>query len=343
MRKVKFGIIGLGSIARTHAEAISLTDNAELVSAYHKDQSKADAFASDFGGRGYSDLDAFFNSGIDAVAITTPSGIRAEYAVPALKKGIHTLLEKPMAVDSCSAYKMIEASKESGAKIGVIFQNRFSPLNLEIRKAIDSGRLGKRVLSSYYMKWFRSQEYYDSAPWRGTKAVDGGGCLMNQGIHGLDLLLSFSAPLKSVFAFSNTLDHVRIDVEDVLCSSLSFSDGSLGTFEVSTASWPGCSRRIELTGTDGTIIAEDDHLLMWSFKNMNEKDNEIIKKFSSGPVNSASSPAVPVDNHKAEYKDFVDAIISDREPLINASEGLKSLLAVEAIYKSAESGTLVNL
>lgn len=343
MDKLKFGIVGLGSIAKNHAEVITSLDGAELVSCYHKNSDKAAGFASLYGAKGYSDLDSFLSSGLDVLVITTPSAIRCEYAIPAMRRGINVLVEKPIDTDPSRAMEMIRESEKSGVKFGVIFQNRFSPLNEEIRKAVEKGRLGKRILSSCYVKWFRSQEYYDSGAWRGTKEIDGGGCLINQAIHGLDLLLSLSSPLDKVFSFSALRDHVRIDVEDTIVASLKFSDGSIGGFEASTASYPGCNRRIELTGSAGTIVAEDDHLISWSFKDMDDRDDEIIRKFASSSVNSASSPAVSNDNHRKEYEDFIQAIRDDRKPLIDGYEGLKSLNAVAAIYRSAKEGRAVTL
>ena len=340
---MRFGIVGLGSIAKTHAEVISGLDNAELVSAFHKNKEKADSFAASYGAKGYSDLDSFLSSGIDVLTVTTPSAVRCEYALPAMERGISVLLEKPMDVSPDKAKLMIETAERCGITLGVIFQNRFSPLNMEIRKAVDDGRLGKRILSSCYVKWYRSQEYYDSAAWRGTKDVDGGGCLMNQAIHGLDLLLSLSPELKEVFSFSALLDHERIDVEDTLTASLRFADGSLGGFEASTASWPGCSRRLELTGSDGTIIAEDDHLVEWKFRNMDEEDEKIISRYSSSSSGPADSPKVGKDNHLAEYMDYISAIRENREPSVNGEEGLKSLKAVEAIYRSASEGVRIRL
>ncbi len=343
MENIRFGIVGLGSIAHVHAEAIKSIDHAELVSCYHKNIDKAESFASAYGARGYSDLNAFLSSGIDVLVVTAPSAIRKEYALPAMERGINVLLEKPMDVKVENALSMIETARKNNVKLGVIFQNRFSPLNMEIRKAVDDGRLGKRILSSCYVKWYRSQEYYDSAAWRGTKDVDGGGCLMNQAIHGLDLLLSLSPELKEVFSFSALLDHERIDVEDTLTASLRFADGSLGGFEASTASWPGCSRRLELTGSDGTIIAEDDHLVEWKFRNMDEEDEKIISRYSSSSSGPADSPKVGKDNHLAEYMDYISAIRENREPSVNGEEGLKSLKAVEAIYRSASEGVRIRL
>lgn len=341
--KLRFGIVGLGSIAKTHAEVISSLDNAELVSAFHKNKEKADSFAASYGAKGYSDLDSFLSSGIDVLTVTTPSAVRCEYALPAMERGISVLLEKPMDVSPDKAKLMIETAERCGITLGVIFQNRFSPLNKEIRKAVESGRLGKRILSSAYVKWFRSQEYYDSGAWRGTKEIDGGGCLMNQAIHGLDLLLSLSSPLKDVLSFSALLNHERIDVEDTLVSSLRFSDGSLGGFECSTAAYPGSERRIELIGSSGTIIAEDDRIITWSFEKESSEDEEIRRRFSSSLSGPANSPAVALDNHRAQYVDFIDAILHGRRPAVDGREGLKSLLAVDAIYRSAESGKMVTL
>lgn len=342
-KSLKFGIVGLGAIARIHAAVLSSIDGVELTSCFHKDGSKADSFASEYGAAGYSDFDLFLSSGIDALAITTPSAIRTEYAIPALERGISVIVEKPMDTDVRRARLMIDAAEKSGARLAVIFQNRFSPLNQEIRKAVSRGRLGRRMLSSCYVKWYRSQEYYDSASWRGTKALDGGGCLMNQAIHALDLLLSLFSPLCEVFAYSALLNHERIDVEDTLVSSLRFCDGSIGSLEASTSSYPGCKRRIELTGSDGTIIAEDDHIITWDFRNMEDEDSRIIARFSSSSSSSASSPDVEIRDHRAEYIDFIDSILSNRKPLVDGSEGLESLMAVNAIYESAKKGEPIRL
>ena len=314
MDNVRFGIVGLGSIAGTHALAINAIDRASLVSCYHKNMAKAEAFGARYGAKAFDDFDAFLSSGIDALVITTPSAIRAEYAIPAMRKGINVIVEKPMDIKLESAMSMMEESKKCGVKFAVIFQNRFSPLNVEIRKAVSSS-------------YFRVPR----------------GALMNQAIHGLDLLLSLSSSLDSVFSFSALLNHERINVEDTIVASLRFKDGSLGGFEASTASYPGCNRRIELTGSDGTIVAEDDHLITWKFKIAEDGDDEIIRRFSSSSSSPADSPRVGFENHKAEYEDFVSSILSDRTPIVDGNEGLKSLKAVLAIYESARTAHPVSL
>ena len=276
------GLIGLGMIADTHVLAISSSSNCYLRGAFDSVPGKAEAFAAKNGGIAYDSLEAMLSDPeISIISITTPSGFHLEPALEAARHGKNLLIEKPIEVTYERARQIIDAAKENGVLVSGVFQSRFQEAARIVKDAIDKGRFGRIVLADAYIKWYRSQEYYDSAAWRGTKDVDGGGCLMNQAIHGLDLLLSLSPELKEVFSFSALLDHERIDVEDTLTASLRFADGSLGGFEASTASWPGCSRRLELTGSDGTIIAEDDHLVEWKFRNMDEEDEKIISRYSS--------------------------------------------------------------
>ena len=347
MEKVKFGIIGLGSIADVHAEALAQCPNCELTACYSPSPDKADRFAQKYGLEPYTDSESFFNSsGIQAVSVATPSGCHLEAALGAIEKGKHIIVEKPLEITVERCRKIIDAANAKGVKLSGIFQSRFYDAPRLVKKAIDAGRFGTPVLGSAYVKWFRSQAYYDSGAWRGTWEIDGGGALMNQSIHAVDLLQWFMGPVTEIGAFTETLAHKRIAVEDTGAAVLKFANGALGVIEGTTGSYPGALKKIEITGTEGSAVIEEDMLKVWQFKDERKEDEEIRERFGkkSDSAGGASDPkAILSEGHAKQFCDFADAIIRDRKPFISGEDALCAVRIVTAIYESKRSRAFVKL
>ena len=341
--KVRFGIIGTGAIAVLHAEAIMALENAELVAVYDKVTERCRAFAEKYHVRAVDDFDAFLSDKtIDAVTIATPTGFHGEVAIPAARAGKHVLCEKPLDVTLEKADAIIQECEKHGVVLSAVFQSRFAKNIQLLKKTVDEGRFGKIVLVSTQVKWFRSQEYYDSATWRGTWALDGGGALMNQSIHTIDLLLYINGDPDEVFAYTGTLTHDRIEVEDNACAVVKYKNGSLGVVEASTSCAPGFPRRIEISGSNGTAVVEDDLIVRWQFVDVQPEDEEIRLKgaVSEGMKGGSGDPmsGVSHEGHRRQLADMVDAILAHKDPLLSGREGRRAVQLICGIYESARTG-----
>jgi len=284
---------------------------------------------------------------IDAVSLCVPSGMRAEIGELCAKAGKHVLAEKPLEVTTERIDRLVNATKSAGVKLGCIFQYRFAEGPTEVKRALDAGRFGRLVLGDAYIKWYRSNEYYRSGAWRGTRALDGGGALMNQGIHQIDLLLWFMGPVKEVVARTASVGHEGLEVEDLACAMLTFESGAMGVIEGSTAVWPGHPARVEVHGVNGSAVIEDGGLRFWKFHEETEED-ERIRQAHMGESVLGSGAGDPLANlkhegHRRQIEDFVHAIIEGREPVIGAPEGRRCVELIQAIYQSAETGQPVRL
>jgi UDP-N-acetyl-2-amino-2-deoxyglucuronate dehydrogenase len=248
-----FGIVGAGMISHFHARAIKEIKNAQLLGIYSTNKIKSDQFAAKYKCEAYETLDQMLSrTEIDIVCICTPSGIHLEPAVASIQAGKHCVIEKPLEITIERCDIIIEAAHKAGVKTGVIFPSRFYEASRQLKKSIDEKRFGDLVLGDAYVKWSRSAEYYQSGKWRGSWKYDGGGALMNQGIHSVDLLQWYMGPVESVQSVSANIRHKDIEVEDTIVSTIKFSNGALGTIECSTAVFPGALKRIEIMGTKGT-------------------------------------------------------------------------------------------
>lgn len=344
---IRYGIIGLGNIAGMHADGLKKLDGGTLHSCYSRTAAKAEAFAGKHSCRAYSDLKAFLaDPKLDAVTIATASGARLIPALAAARAGKHILAEKPLEVTPARCQKIIDACK-SRVTLGAIFPFRFKDSMRAIKNAIDAGRLGTLVNASAYVKWYRSQEYYDTGGWRGTWKLDGGGCLMNQGIHAVDSLLWVAGDIAEVSAFANRPTRKRVEAETNVVASLKFRNGALGAIEASTEIFPGSARTLEFCGTAGTIRCADEHITTWDFEKPLPGDDEIRTKF--GPTaatgKSASSPmAFSGESHRRQFQEFTDVLLGRTKTLTcDGREGLRSVRTVCAIYRSAQSRRFVKL
>ena len=363
--RVRFGLVGCGVIGPTHAAAIGqIADVAELVAVADVNLDRAKALAAKFGiTKVYASDDALIaDKDVDAVAFCTPSGLHADGVVKALRGGKHAIVEKPMEVSLAACDRMIAAERETGNKLAIISQHRFDHATVFVKDAVSSGKLGKLVLADMSVKWFRTQQYYDSGDWRGTWAMDGGGCLMNQGVHTVDLLQYLAGPVESVYARMATAAHERIEVEDVVVASLKFKSGAIGTLTASTSCFSGQPARLDLYGTHGSAIIEGDTLKYFKLTDGTTvtaaQASAHAQKVASGGTasvqddgqtrlageNAANDPgAVWGDAHAAEFRDFANAIRTGGQPLIHGAEGRKPIEIIMAVYDSASSGREVVL
>ncbi len=343
-QNLRFGIIGTGNIARVHSRVIKHTNGSELVAIYGRDEKKAQDFADQHAIKAYSDLETFLaNDDIDAVTIATASGTHLEIGIQAARHGKHILCEKPLEITPQRAKEFINICAAHNIHLGVFFQARFDKCTQLAKKAILNGRLGKILLASCQMRWYRNQEYYDSAAWRGTWNLDGGGSLMNQGIHTIDLLLYLVGDPSTVSAFQGPLSHQRIEVEDTLCAIIRFENGAVGTIEASTSCTPGFPRRIEISGEKGSIGIEGNHIVRWEFTEEWQEDVEEQATGNTDIGGAADPTAIDDSGHSQILADFIQGIKGNRPPFISGVEGKRSVDLVCAIYDSIRSEAIVNL
>ena len=342
-----FGIVGAGTISAIHAMAIEAIEDAKLLGIYSLNKSKADDFAGKHNSIAYDTLEAMLNvPEIDIVCICTPSGIHLEPTLKCIEAGKHCLVEKPLEVTLEKCDLIIEAAAKANVKVGVIFPSRFYDTSQQVKKAIEENRFGQLALGDANVKWYRSEAYYQSAAWRGTWEFDGGGALMNQGIHSVDLLQWYMGPVESVQALTANIRHKNIEVEDTMVAVLQFASGALGTITCSTAVYPGTLKRIEIMGTTGTAILEESNLIKWEFVEEQAGDKLITANMAGGSVShgGVSNPAdISFIGHQKQIEDMMHAIETGIEPMINGAEGRKSVEIVRAIYESARSGKKVTI
>jgi predicted dehydrogenase len=284
--------------------------------------------------------------GLDVVCVCTPSGAHLEPAVSAAKAGKHVVVEKPLEItlERCDA--IIAACDGANVRLCTIFPSRFSPANLALKAAIDAGRFGKLTLGDTYVKWWRTQEYYDSGGWRGTWDLDGGGALMNQAIHNVDLLAWLMGDVASVQAITATLVHERIEVEDTAVAAVRFRNGALGVIEAATSAYPGLLKRTEIHGEHGSARVEQDDVTLWSFADTHPEDLAIQAKIkaASGYGAGASDPrGINHSGHREQLADFLRAIETGTAPLVDGREGRRSVEIIRAIYRSSQTGRAVDL
>jgi predicted dehydrogenase len=338
---IGIGILGCGAVSRAHLEAIVNVPELRLVSACSRSIESAERVARDYGVRAYTDLEEFFNApGLDAVTICTPSGTHAELGAAAALVGKHVVVEKPIDVSLERADALIEACDRADRRLAVSLQSRHLDAPRALKDAVDSGRLGRMVMASAYVKWFRSDEYYASGAWRGTLDLDGGGALINQAIHTLDLLRWIGGPLREVAAFTDRLVHPQIEGEDTLVASLRFQSGACGVLEAATSVWPGFRRRIELTGTEGTVILDGDDITVWELRDGSRSPVAAAGDISNG---SSNPMAISSEGHRRVMADFACAVLEGRAPHVDGRAGRESLEVVQAVYRSAREGRPVAL
>jgi UDP-N-acetyl-2-amino-2-deoxyglucuronate dehydrogenase len=337
-----FGIVGCGVIAPTHANAIAGLHGAHLVAVTDIVPEKAKAFAEERGVAWEADLDALLaRRDIDVVSVCVPSGLHADIGVRAARAGKHLVVEKPIDVTVAAADRLLDAAESAGVLLTVISQHRFDTGPRRLRELVDEGRLGRLILGDAIIKWYRSQGYYESGDWRATWALDGGGALMNQGVHYVDLLAWIMGPVQEVTALCATQAHA-IEVEDVALALLRFRSGAVGLLQATTAAYPGFPERLEISGTGGSVVIEAGELRVAEL--VDEKGEVGAYGGSPGPsasagATAAADPAAVADAaHQTQLADFLTALDGDGRPLVTGEEARANVAVIRAVYDSARSG-----
>ena len=336
MKIWNFGIIGAGLIADFHAKAIQSLENARLIGICSTNSVKACELAEKYNCKIFKDQEELLRSDeIEIVTIATPSGAHMEPTIEAAIYGKHVICEKPLEISLERIDRMIEAHNKAGTKLGGIFNYRYHDSFKYLKSAIVDGRFGTITFASIHVPWWRSDSYYNDS-WHGTLKLDGGGALMNQAIHMIDILQQLMGPIDSLQAYTATLGH-SIEVEDTAAVVLKFKNNALGMIYGSTASFPGQYRRIEITGTKGTIIQVENSFKVWQFEDQNESDNEILNRFNQvdGGGGVSDPTAIPFEPHAKNIAAFIDSIETDQAFEISATEARKAVEIVLAIYESA--------
>jgi UDP-N-acetyl-2-amino-2-deoxyglucuronate dehydrogenase len=343
--EVRVGLVGTGSIAGFHAAAIADVPDARLVAATSRREEPGKDFARKHGCDFEPSLEALLaRDDIDAVAITTPSGSHAEIGIAAARAGKHVFCEKPLDITPEKIDALIQACDEAKVQLGAVFQSRMGNSGRALKEAIEQNRFGKLSQCSAYVPWYRTDEYYSSVGWRGTWELDGGGALMNQGIHAVDMLLWVAGDVEEVSACCQTRLH-DIEVEDNAVAWLRFTSGALGVIQASTCSFPGQAKRLEIMGEKGTVVMEDDLFKVWKFSDESPQDAEKVNPpQQSGIGGGASDPkAISTEGHRRLYVDFVEAVLSGRASLITGAEARRAVELICAIYQSSREGKPVKL
>jgi len=342
-----FGIVGCGMISQFHARAIADVRGAKLVACCDTVAASAERFASQNHCQTYGSLNAMLaDPAVSVVTIATPSGAHMEPAIAAARAGKHVIVEKPLEVTLRKCDRIIRECKKHGVQLATVFPSRFHDSSVKLKRAIDAGRFGRLTVGDAYVKWYRTQEYYDSGAWRGTWALDGGGTLMNQAIHSVDLLTWLMGPVAEIRAQTALLIHKRIEVEDTAMATLRFANGALGVIEATTAAYPGYLKRIEIHGSQGSAVLEEEDLKAWDFAKSRKEDREILdqmKQHKSTGGGASDPAAIGHHGHTMQFRDVLEAIRRNRPPAIDGHEGRRSVEIILAIYKSAETGKAVRL
>jgi predicted dehydrogenase len=348
VKKIGYAVLGLG-IGMAHAEAVAASTNAELVALCDLDEQRLQKAATLYPtAKLYTDASALFaDPDVDVVSICLPSAMHADFAVQAMEAGKHVLVEKPVDVTCERAAKIEEARLRTGKRCGVVFQNRFNVDMYPIKEAVEGGRLGDLVLGTFAVKWYREQRYYDRGGWRGTWAMDGGGSLINQSSHTVDLMQWLMGEAESVSSQMNVAGH-KIETEDVTVSTVRFKNGALATFVSTTCAYPGVATEICLYGTKGSIEADADRLKLWKMQepvddlDEDEEEETMLESFGGGNRKAAAA-SDRLYGHRHVVEDMILSVRDNRDPEVGPVEAMKSLAIIEAIYRSAREGRPVKI
>ncbi len=354
MSSLGFCIVGSGMIARFHARALQEVPGARLVAVVSRQLEGGKKLIKELQDElqlglipVYAQLEeACQNPEVDVVIITTPSGAHLEPARIAASYGKHLVIEKPLEITTERCDAIIETADKNHVKLCTIFPSRFHEVNVLLKDAVQSQRFGRLTLAETTCKWWRSQAYYDEGGWKGTQALDGGGALMNQAIHSVDLLLWMMGPVQAVSGFTATLAHERIEVEDTAVATLKFCNGALGVIQAATSISPGFPKTIAVHGDKGSVVIEQEDILHWTFNPDRPEDQAIRTRFAqkTGQSGGASDPkAISHQGHARQLSDFVSAIRNKRQPLVDGREGRRAVELITAIYQSMQTQKIVYL
>jgi predicted dehydrogenase len=348
MAKYRFALIGCGMVGQHHITAIEGVPSSKLVAICDVNEAAARSFGEANGVPFYTDYHEMIEKqpDINIVNICTPSGLHLEPGLACIGAGKHVVVEKPLEItlDRCDA--LIAAADKAGVLLATIFPSRFGAAARELRKAIDQGRFGTLTIGDAYVRWWRAQEYYDSGGWRGTWKLDGGGALMNQSIHCVDLIQWYMGDAQAVTAVCGCLAHKRIEVDDTSIVAVEWANGARGVIQGTTAAWPGLDKRIAISGDSGTAILDEDSFTFWEFRKKRARDAK-IRAGEAGAEDHGSGASDPMafspENHRRQLAEFTKAIAKGSKPLVDGREGRKSVEIILAAYRSAEIGRRVEL
>jgi UDP-N-acetyl-2-amino-2-deoxyglucuronate dehydrogenase len=352
---MRAAIIGIGAIARLHARALADIPGVELVAATCRTEEKGRAFAAEFGCAWHADTGRMLRrEKPDFVTVATPSGAHLEAVLAAARRGVHVICEKPLEINLRRIDRMIAACEKAGVTLGAIFPQRFNPVVRAVHAAAEAGRFGRLAVAAALVPWWRDDAYYGPGRWQGTRALDGGGALMNQSIHGVDALQWIAGatmaglapgqgPVERVMALTAVRAHdpERLEVEDTCVAILQFRDGTLGQLLAATSLFPGQLRRLLFGGRDGTAVIEEEQLVAWQFRGEHADDAAVRERFGSASRTSggAADPmAIDYSCHTRNFEDFLAALRAGRRPTLDGAEGRKAVAIVEACYRSARTG-----
>ena len=357
---MRAAIIGIGAIAKLHARALRDIPGVELVAATCRTEEKGRAFAAEFGCQWHADTARMLRrERPDFVTVATPSGAHLPAVLAALRRGVHVICEKPLEITLPRIDRMVAAAERSQARLGAIFPQRFNPVVQAVHAAAAAGRFGTLALAASYVPWWRDDAYYGPGRWQGTKALDGGGALMNQSIHGVDALQWIAGatmpglqpgenPVESVVAMTAVRAHdaERLEVEDTCVAILRFRNGALGQLLAATSLYPGQLRRFLVGGRDGTAEILEEQLVGWRFRSEAPDDEVTRGRFggSSGTSGGAADPmAINYSCHTRNFEAFLEAVRAGRQPALDGREGRKAVAIVEACYRSARTGRIAQV
>ena len=357
--RLRFALVGAGVIGTHHGKVMSeLADQIELVAVVDHHLERAEKVAAERGGKTFKTLtDALAAVEVDVVVVCTPTGAHGEVAIEALAAGKHVIIEKPAEVTLEKTDQIIEAQRAAGTVVTVISQHRFDPATEVAIAAIRNGELGRITSGIASIDWWRGQSYYDSGDWRGTWELDGGGALMNQGVHTVDLLVAALGQPVEVFAYTGTLAHERIETEDVAVGVVKFANGALGVLHGSTAAYPGLSARLQVHGDRGSIVIENDELTFVHLTPIGTEPDEKLMGSSGKEINQADQhraegdrtatagrdPGQLSDAHRYQYQNFLAALRGEAEIRVGLAKNRQSIGVIVGAYESARTGRPVSL
>ncbi len=349
---LRFGIVGAGVIGKLHAEALQSLPDAELVAIADRVPERAQTLSATFHATPYSDYQEMLaRERLDIINVCTPSGLHGEHACMAMRAGHHVIVEKPMEITREAMAEMLRVQQETGVKVAVISQHRFDPASRKVYDLVQEEAFGRLVMGNAAVPWWRAQAYYDSGAWRGTWALDGGGVLMNQSIHSIDILQWLMGPVKSIYAYTDTRVH-RMETEDVAVAVLRFASGALGTIAATTGGYPGTGTRIEIYGDKGSAVIADDRLSYLHLARDEQESDEIsaygmskeqrlkgmIEETEGEAGGAAQNPAaLAIRSHVLQIADMMRAVRENGAPLVDGNAARHPVEIILGIYESART------
>jgi predicted dehydrogenase len=352
-KEVGYGVLGLG-VGKSHVNSALKAKGCKFVAICDANEAVLNKVGDEYGidprNRYTSFAEMLKREDIDIVSICTPSGMHGDLTIQALRAGKHVLTEKPLEITLDRIDMMNRVAREENRFLGCIFQNRLSPGNRFIKQTLESGRLGRLITGNFHVKWYRTDEYYGkNGGWRGTWAMDGGGAMMNQSVHTVDLMQWLMGPVKSVFAKAGTFNH-NIETEDTAVAVVTFENGAIGTLIGTTCAYPGLEVSVQIHGSTGSIYAKNANIELFKVADDDEERSEearVLEQFGGKkkeqPSGAADPASIPKTGHAGQIQDMIDAVIEGRPPMIQGEEGRPAVEIILALYESAKTGKEVFL